>query len=205
VLVDPETGAPDVGAWDAWHPREAATRLVDCPVTWCVAAGWAIDLHLGRQTREHSDLEIAIPRGQFPLIRRCLAGFDLYQVFSGKARRLDDADLDPDPEHHQVWVCEPAVPAWRMDTFLEPGDTETWVSHRDARIRVPMSRAVRRTEDGIPYLRPEIVLFTKAKHARDKDEADLALTLPTLDGPARAWLAESLALVHPGHAWLARL
>ena len=65
-----------------------------------------------------------------------------------------------------------------------------------------MRDAVRRTDDGIPYLSPEIVLFAKAKHARGKDDADLANALPTLDAPARSWLGDVIALVHPGHRWL---
>ena len=68
-----------------------------------------------------------------------------------------------------------------------------------------MRDAILRTSDGIPYLRPEIVLLTKAKHEREKDEADLAATLPTLDGRARAWLTDAIGLVHPGHRWLDRI
>jgi GNAT superfamily N-acetyltransferase len=197
--VDPSI--PGLDRWAAWHPREAAARLAGCPVPWCVAAGWAIDLHLGRQTRRHSDLEIAIPRAQFAALRPYLAGFDLYRAGNRRLRRLGPAE-SPDAGDYQIWVCEAAVPAWRMDTFLEPGDTETWVSHRDARVRVALRDATARTSDGIPFLRPEIVLFTKAKHARDKDNADLAAALPTLDDRARAWLFDTIALVHPGHCWL---
>ena len=65
---------------------------------------------------------------------------------------------------------------------------------------------IERTEDGIPYARPEIVLLFKAKHPdRPKDEADLAAVLPSLGPSRRRWLAESLALVHPGHPWLERV
>ena len=60
------------------------------------------------------------------------------------------------------------------------------------------------TADGIPYQAPETVLFMKAKHTRAKDEADFALTLPTLDTGARNWLAAAIELVHPGHPWLDR-
>jgi GNAT superfamily N-acetyltransferase len=189
--------APDVEAWDAWRPEEVAALLRDAPVPWAVAGGWAIDLHLGRQTREHEDLEIAIPRADLPVLRPFLAGFELYCVGSGRILPLGD-----DPPYHQVWVCEPGPRAWRMDTFLEPGDRQTWVSHRDARVTLPLAEAIRRTAGGIPYLAPATVLFAKAKHARAKDDGDLALTLPTLDAEERAWLAGAIALAHPGHRWL---
>ncbi|BBH69873.1 hypothetical protein ACTI_65580 [Actinoplanes sp. OR16] len=44
-----------------WTPREVADRLTGTTTPWCVAAGWALDLFRGRQTRPHGDIEIAIP------------------------------------------------------------------------------------------------------------------------------------------------
>jgi hypothetical protein len=48
---------PDVGKWDAWRPEEAAYLLERVEAPWYVAGGWAIDLFLGGQRREHEDLE----------------------------------------------------------------------------------------------------------------------------------------------------
>jgi GNAT superfamily N-acetyltransferase len=201
-FTDPSV--PPLASWQAWHPREVAQVLAGCPVPWMVAGGWAIDLHLGRQTRPHDDVEVALPRHRFVDLRPYLTGFDLYDVSSGTVRRLRPDEL-PDPEHRQVWVGEAGVPAWRLDLFLEPGDERTWVSHRDTRVTLPMEQARRIGEDGVPYLAAEAVLFAKAKHTRDKDAADLDHTLPTLDAGARTWLADALRLAHPDHAWLARV
>ena len=56
---------PDLSLWDAWRPEEVAARLAGVQAPWCVAAGWAIDLFLGEERREHEDLEIAVPRERF--------------------------------------------------------------------------------------------------------------------------------------------
>jgi hypothetical protein len=64
---------------------------------------------------------------------------------------------------------------------------------------------IERTGDGIPYMRPDVVLLFKAKHAREKDERDFALAAPRLGAERRSNLRRWLALVHPGHDWLARL
>jgi hypothetical protein len=56
--------------WDAWSPREAAARLAGVDVPWAVAGGWALDLFRGEVTREHSDLEIAVPAARSPRSRR---------------------------------------------------------------------------------------------------------------------------------------
>jgi hypothetical protein len=196
------TEPPDVDAWQAWHPTEVAAILSGTDVPWAVAGGWAIDLHLGRQTRDHGDIEVAIPNGLFHRFRRELTAFDLYEAFEGGVRRLGP---DESPRDHQVWALDPLVRKWRMDTFLEPGDAQTWVSHRDERLRLPLAEVVRRTRDGIPFLAPATVLLAKAKHARPKDEDDFSLALPTLPDEERRWLYDGIALAHPGHPWLTRL
>jgi hypothetical protein len=76
---------------------------------------------------------------------------------------------------------------------------------RDERIRLPYDQLIERSADGIPYARPEVVLLFKAKHARAKDDGDLAAVLPLLEPGRRRWLAETLELVHPGHRWLGDL
>ncbi|MCL4541605.1 MAG: hypothetical protein M1396_04620 [Chloroflexi bacterium] len=42
--------------------RPVATLLTDFDRPWFIAGGWAIDLFLGRQTRAHKDVEIAVLR-----------------------------------------------------------------------------------------------------------------------------------------------
>jgi len=48
-------------------------------------------------------------------------------------------------------------------------------------------------------------LLFKARQAWPRDEADFAAIVPLLDEHQRAWLRDTLAQVHPGHAWLERL
>ena len=178
----------DLSKWDSWRPDEVARRLASVEVPWYVAAGWAIDLFLGQETREHEDLEIAVPRAGFADVTAALSEFELHAV-----------------NDHQNWVRDPAADAWRLDVFAEPSDGDTWVCRRDERIRLPYDRVIERTTGGIPYGRPEIILLFKAKHARPKDESDLAAVLPRLDASRRAWLADALELVHPGHPWLEQI
>ena len=167
-----------------------------------MAGGWAIDLFLGRRTREHEDIEVAVgPRG-FEAARLALADHELVVVGDGRAWPLSDEAL---VAHYQTWVRDRETLTWRLDLFREPWEGDTWVFRRDPRIRLPLARAIARTAEGIPHACPEIVLLFKAKAPSAKDEADLTVTLPRLEGPARAWLADALTLVQPGHRWLAAL
>ena len=205
--------APSVEAWAAWSPDEAYRRLRSSTVDWYVAGGWALDLWLGHQSRDHEDLEVAIDRTHFPSWRAHLAEHPLYDVGSGRLRRLG-ANEAPDPTNHQVWLRDLSEPVWRLDTFLEDRPDGRWACHWLPSVRHPMSLAVMRTRSGIPYLRPELVLLGKAKHCRPKDEADLRATLPTLDDEAvarlRAGLVDAPAPAGSGtlddpHPWLALL
>lgn len=169
-------------------------------VPWCVVGGWAIELFLGRAHRHHEDIEVAVPRSCFSVVREHLAGYRFHTAGDGEVRELRDGE-EPSSTRHQHWLLDREANAWRMDLMLEPGDVETWVFRRDERITAPRSRMIGR-RSAVPYLRPEGVLLYKAKLCREKDEVDFTACLPVMDARARAWLARALELVHPRHAWL---
>lgn len=196
--------APDVTLWDAWRPEEITRRLSGVTAPWCVAAGWSIDLFLGRETRAHGDLEIAVPHPRFDEVAAALPGMEMFVVGSGMAWPLATAGAEFENEH-QTWVREPESGLWRVDIFREPSADGQWVCRRDQRIRLPYDRVIQRTGTGIPYCRPEISLLFKAKGRRPKDDADFANVLPHLDDDSRRWLAETLTMVHPDHVWLSEL
>jgi hypothetical protein len=197
---------PDVSKWDAWRPERAAKLLEGVEAPWYVAAGWALDLFVGEQRREHEDLEIAVPNGRFRELEERLTGFEVLVITGpAEATPLDEARHLLD-ETHQTWVREPATGLWRFDVFREPSNGDTWICRRHADISMTYERLIERTADGIPYGRPEVILLYKAKHAhRERDRRDFADVVPLLGADRRAWLADALALVHPGHAWIREL
>lgn len=191
----------DAAPWDAWSPEETARRLEEVRAPWAVAAGWALELFVGEAWRAHEDLELAVPAARFGELRPALAGLELWApVGEGRLRPLAEA-----PPSHQTWALDPAAPAWRLDVFREPSDGDTWICRRDASIRIPYEQLVERNSDGIPFVRPEVVLLFKAKARRVKDEEDFAVVAPRLGLERRGWLGAALERVHPGHDWLGRL
>ncbi|MFE1366955.1 nucleotidyltransferase domain-containing protein [Streptomyces anulatus] len=202
-LSPEEIEALDARWSSSWTPGEVAQRLAGISTPWCVAAGWALDLFRGRQTRDHGDIEIAVPQAGFPEVRDRFPGY----VFdaAGSGRIWEDATPETLAAVHQTWLRDPATNNYLLDVFREPHDGDTWICRRDETIRLPYSEIVHHTQDGIPYLAPELVLLFKAKHARPKDRRDFDAIVPHLTGAQRATLEELLARVHPGHAWLADL
>lgn len=202
-LSPEEIEALDARWSSSWTPGEIAQRLSGIGTPWCVAAGWALDLFRGRQTRDHGDIEIAIPEAGFPEVRARFPGYVLDAVGSG--RIWEDASPEELAAVHQTWLRDPATGNYVLDVFREPHDGDTWICRRDETIRLPYREIVHHTRDGTPYLAPELVLLFKAKHMRPKDRRDFDVTVPHLTGAQRATLAELLARVHPGHVWLTDL
>jgi RimJ/RimL family protein N-acetyltransferase len=194
---------PDVSMWDAWRPEQVAELLSGIEAPWYVAAGWAIDLFLGGDHREHEDLEIAVPNARFDEIVAAVGGLEIC-VITGPQEATPLAEArDLLEETHQSLVREPATGLWRFDLFREPSDGDTWLCRRDESIRLPYDQVIEHTEDGLPYGRPEIVLLFKARHAhREKDQSDFEAVVPHLEPKRRRWLAGALERVHPGHPWI---
>jgi hypothetical protein len=195
---------PDDADWEAWRPQQAANALAGVDAPWAVAAGWAIDLFLGEQRRDHDDLELAVPASRFREVANALGELEFHVIAPATCVPVDEAG-DLLDRHHQTWGLDRAANRWRVDLFREPSNGDTWICRRDERIRLPYSELIEHTGDGIPYVRPEVVLLFKAKHARPKDEGDLAAVLPRLDAARKQQLAEWLELVHPVHFWLGDL
>jgi hypothetical protein len=187
--------------WEPWSPAQAAARLEDVAAPWAVAAGWALELFAGRSWREHEDVEVAAPAARFDELRPALAGLELWvPVGDGRLRPLEGV-----PPSHQTWALDPALPAWRLDVFREPSDGDTWICRRDPSLRMPYAWLVERDADGIPFVRPEVVLLFKARARRAKDDEDFEVVAPLLDRGRRDWLRAALRRVHPGHAWIERV
>ena len=144
---------------------------------------------------------MGVPGSRFGEIAEALADFELFVVTGpNELTPLADASL---AGTHQTWVREPDTRLWRLDVMREPSAGNTWICRRDPAITLPYARLIERTEDGIPYGRPEVTLLFKAKRPdEEKNAADLADTLPRLDPDRRRWLRDAIARVHPGHPWL---
>lgn len=171
---------------------------------WWVAGGWALDLFLGEQTRPHDDLDLVVLRHDIDAFRDHLEGWDLWVGLGND--QLEDHPLTPKSPfsaHREVLWCRPSPAApWAFELLLTPSDKGDWIFKRDPAIRRPISEIGGVSPDGVPYLRPEIILLFKANNLRDKDQTDAATVLPRLDAPATQWLRTALEHVHPGHEWL---
>jgi len=172
---------------------------------WWIAGGWAIDLWLGRTTREHADLDVAILRRSQHAFWARLADWDLNLATSPGVLEPWPADADVPVPLHAVWCRPNRTSDWAFELLLNDSNETHWLFRRDHAVRMPLAEIVGISDDGIPYLVPEIVMLYKAKNVREHDVQDFEATLPSLGPAQRAWLRDAIAVVHPGHTWLERL
>lgn len=199
-----------LGVWQPWNPQEVASFFSGLDAPWWIAGGWALDLFLGQQTREHDDIDIQVLRRDQQIVRGALGTWDV-QGAQPRAhpnewpfREWESGTL-LNAEVHDVWCRPTPADPWILQLMIADTNGDTWLCRRDARIFRPVAAIGLKTADGIPYLAPEIQLLYKAKGLRPKDEADFARTLPHLDQERRQWLAQALTVVHPNHSWLRQI
>lgn len=188
------------GPWKTHEPVDAAQLLSDYPGQWWIAGGWVIEAFTG-VSRPHEDLDIVIPRTELPLLLAFLRNrLDVWAA-TRSLTPITEASPDLPEECDNLWLRASGADPWEYDVLLEDTDSLTWVCKRDLGIRRPFADVLWRHE-GITFLRPEVQLLLKAKHARAKDLQDLENCLRIMDSESLSWLADALRQAHPGHPWL---
>lgn len=192
------------------EPLRVATLLAHFQRPWFVAAGWAVALYLGRVTRQHKDLEIAILRCDQHALRRYLKNWEFKKVkrVSGESEgRLEPWSEDESLElpTHEIHTQSGDGGLTRLEILLNECSGQDWIFRRNPEITRPVSLIGLRSPIGVPFLAPEIVLLYKAKNPTADDEADFNSVRQLLAEEPRAWLRWAIEACHPGHPWLSEL
>jgi hypothetical protein len=175
------------------------------PCPWCFCGGWAIDLFLGRQTRPHKDVDVAVLRRDQLLCRSHLQGQGWHLEVAADGGFLPWPDgVALESPLHAVWCKHDGFDPPFVEVLLNEVDGGRFVFRRNRSITLPLDRAFLRSADGLPFLAPEVVLLYKSSRAQQY-EADFQAALPALGRLSRAWLKDSLGMLRPDHPWLESL
>ena len=183
---------------------------------WALCGGWAIDAWLGRQTRDHGDIDIAVFQDDHHALFEHLAGWQLVaddtSVERGKPWNGRPLSL-PAHIHARFSVTGEPLPdlgavltasqGWGLEFQMNERSGDDWVLSRAPRISLPLHQCVGQSGWGLPTLVPEVILFYKASELRRRDKLDLLALLPHLADEQRDWLRSAISLV--GHPWLTQL
>jgi hypothetical protein len=196
---------PNLWEWEEFDPPRLLEVMRDFAAPWWVAGGWALDLWLGRRTRDHQDLDIAVLRGDQRKLYATLRRWEMY--YATTDHRL--LPLRPgqwlEPPLHGVWARRAPDAPWLCEFLLNEHDGAAWLYPRNPAVRMPLAEMGSVISGGISILKPEIVLLYKAHERSGKDEADFRAALPHLWPSATAWLVRALEETTPGHPWTAQL
>jgi hypothetical protein len=187
----------DLGPWAPLSLDEVVTRFAAAPFRWWIGGGLALELHVGRSWRDHSDTDVGVVRGDAPLLVSVFPRWDLQVAAGGALTSWTGAPLLADRHQNNVWCRPDPASPWCLDMTIGDGDDDAWVFLRDPSVRIPWPEAVLDTADGIPYLAPELQLLFKSRDPRDKDTHDAREVIPALDPARRTRLADLLATDHP--------
>jgi len=159
--------------------------------TWALCGGWAVDVWLGRQTREHADIDITVFHDDQRAIFEQLAGCHMI---------ADDIEPDASPdrppwdghvldaEHRWTWPQTPAhiharppgeanltaLRAWtnppydkatddlNLEVMINERAGPDWLLNPEPRIARPIDLCFRESPAGLPTVVPEVLMFFKA-------------------------------------------
>jgi len=170
--------------------------------SWFIAGGWAIDLHIGKESRIHKDIEIAIFRKDQLKLKNYLQDWEFKKVISGKFHPWENVYLElPTHEIHAVNELNKD----EMEVLLNETNGDKWKFRREMSISSPIKEIYSYTVEGVPYLNPEIVLLYKVKNTREKDHQDFMTVKDYLNPQQRRWLSDAIQIHEPQHVWLKHL
>jgi len=199
----PTAGLSTQGArWRPVIPDEALRWFAQVSVPWWIAGGWAIDLYLGRTTRDHGDLDVGVLRRDVPVLLRGLEAWEVYEADDGRLARLSPGAL-PGAAVNSLWCRRAHESDFILELLLDDSEREYWVYRRDARVRRKLTQLFSGHPSGLRYLAPEVQLLYKSRNARAKDHEDFRAAVAQLDASARAWLRRHLPDTRAD--WIAQL
>jgi hypothetical protein len=109
-------------------------------VPWWIAGGWALDLHLGRCTRAHHDIDVLVLRQDLPRIRERLRGWGLHAADPPGVLRPWQVGETLPSSVHDIWCRPGPASPWVLQLMVDDTAAEEWVYRRDRRIRRAVSR-----------------------------------------------------------------
>lgn len=172
--------------WDPLSPAQVAALMAGFDGPWWIAGATALDLFRGEPPRPGGSIEVAVLDDHWPSAAAVLDGWDLQS------------------SDRRVMARQGSDRPWAVAFLLADRTGGDWVHPHHPEVTLPITELGLATAEGIPYLRPEVVLLWMAADA-DAHGDDLTNALPALGVGPRCWLAGALDLAHPGHPWITRV
>ncbi len=195
--------------FEVLHAVQAVLNGISAP--WWFCGGWGIDLFLGKETRAHKDIDIAIFRKDQLLFQRFLMelGWELNIAHSGELSSWKPGQYLELP-FHTIWCRNSKSDPDFIELLLNENDRSDFLYRKNTSIRRTASNAFLLTENGLPFLAPEIILLYKSgSYTTLGNRHDFEHTVSLLSHEQRHWLISALLTVESAadttHPWIAEM
>lgn len=195
----------DENNWQPLTVTEVAKVFSEIKCDWAVAGGWAIDLFLGKQTRNHSDIDILIQRNDQMALQTLLSDWDVWVSDPPGTLRPWKQGEYIGQGLQDIWCRKTANDPWQFQVMLFDVENENWIFKRDPSIRRSLKSVILKTEEGFNILAPEVQLLYKSKALRDKDKMDFDNARVAMNGQQKNWLKQMLIKLYENHEWIEKL
>jgi hypothetical protein len=185
-------------------PLKIAALMRNFQSDWFIAGGWAIDLYLGKISRPHVDIEIAIFRRDQIALQNYLNDWVLQKIDDSVSSVWNRNEFLELPVH-EIHCFHKTSELRNFEVLLNENNENEWIYRRNERVTKPLTKIYSTTDSGIKFLRPEIVLLYKSKNPRAKDKQDFESVVKRLDAESKKWLGNALTICDSKHDWLQKL
>lgn len=208
--------------------KELKEHLSDMKVAWHLCGGFAIDVFLGKETREHKDLDITV---SFTDIRQCVnylckKGWRIVAPIGGGRFLPIGEALESDKYYFDnIWCYRDNADFIKVkdngpflniemeernqseldfiEVLFNKVDESNFYYLKNPKITLDVDKSVLNI-GGVSILSPELILLYKTRNPENSAyQQDFKLTIAKLQNDEKNWLIESMRLEYPqGHPWM---
>ncbi|MGF1655860.1 MAG: hypothetical protein ACFCU3_02665 [Verrucomicrobiales bacterium] len=156
---------------EEWRPVAPSDLQQEMPgfEDWVLCGGHSVALFVGKDSRDHGDVDIGIFRSQAVT---CLEAIGRHRVFlrdAGCHRPWDGGTI---PERvHDIWIADRAGRYWAFQVMIYEDDGDRVLFRRDPRITWPKScHSI--DIDGVKIVNPFVTFLFKS-HKRDLEAKEI--------------------------------
>ncbi len=192
--------------WEPLQPEEVSELFKSLDINWWIAGGWAIDIFLGKKSREHLDIDVLILRKDQIIIHKHLNEWELYKTNQPGLKPWEKGEY-LEIGVNSVWCKETSDSPWVLEIMFLDTIKDEWFFRCNPKIRLTLMEIGLQTKSGISFLKPEIQLLYKAnKNPSAKDMQDFLNVVSLLENESLIWLKNALLQQYKeNHSWIVKI
>ena len=145
------------------------------PHPWYIAGGWAVDLYLGRETREHDDIDVVILRKDQFELQRYLTNWAFVKVVDGQRLPWTDRERLDLPVHE---VHATSRNRARIEFLLNESSGGTWQFRRNLAVTRQLNHIGAQTSTGVRSSHPRLSCCSRRNPPRPRTRTISISSIP---------------------------